>query len=98
MIMIFTSLYKLSITQLLCIFVTVYFIWSLEILSILNIYAGFVNHEPKKIPRLFQDSQGPVSKFSRTKNHKSAANFHSNHMFKTMLSLWLKENKLDKLL
>ena len=36
-------------------------------------------------PKKFQDFQGPFSQFSRTKNHKLTADFHSNDMFRTML-------------
>ena len=45
-----------------------------------SICPGFVHHEPKKIPGLFQDFQGPFSQFSRTKIHKTTADFHSNDM------------------
>ena len=49
-----------------------------------NVQQGPYTMSPKKNPGLFQDFQGHFSQFSRTKNHKSTADSHSNDMFRTM--------------
>ena len=58
--------------------------------------SGFVHHEPKKIPGLFQDFLGPFSHFPGQKITNRQQIFIATTCSELSLALWLKENRPDK--